>query len=145
MKAAMQKEVKAEPKPERRFVYFGRMEKLGINSKGEEYTQWIHNGVTCVGYDFVEDGQVVIGVSFCSPEDAFSKKKARLIINQRMNAGVSAVLPVPGMKALADMNYEELVKEIEAFIADAVIVGEPIFGDDELPKIAGVRAPRWLV
>lgn len=142
MNAEMQK---AAPKKDRRFVYFGRMEKLALNKKGEEYVQWIHEGVVCVGYDFDEQGTCTIGVSFCSPEDSFSKKKARLIVGKRIEAGVCAEIPETEDKPLVEMTYEELVKAIESYIDGVVSVELPEqYTDKDLPILAGVRCPRWL-
>lgn len=137
MNAEMQKEVKvgSKNKPETRFVYFGRMEKLGINKKGEEYTQHIHDGVTCVGYVVTEDGYLVLAASFCSPEDEFSKKKARMVIKGRMLKGKVVILPDNG-KAWVDMSYEELIAEIRECVNASY--------DSDTTEFANVPWPLWF-
>lgn len=133
-----------ENKKDMRFVYFGRIEKLALNRKEEEYTQWLHEGVVCVGYLLNDDGSLTVAVSFCSPNDSFSKKKARLIIRQRMDAGKSDAI-APGDKEFALMTYEETIKAIEDYISEIVSDELPQnYADEDLPMLAGVRMPRWL-
>ncbi len=134
----MQKEVKAEPHPkhEMRFVYLGRLKKISTNSKNEEYVKHIHQGVTCVGYQIDKNGNLVIGVSFCSPEDEFSKKKARMIIKGRMIIGKSVIIPDVGDKSYTTMSYEELIAEIRKCVDRAY--------DSDTNKFAGVKFPLWF-
>lgn len=139
MNAEMQKEAQAvpNPKPEMRFVYFGRMEKLGINSKNEEYIQWIHDGVTCVGHIVTDTGELLLGASFCSPEDEFSKKKARMIIKGRMSTDKLVTVPaVAEGKSYPEMSYEELIAEIRECLNSTY--------DSDTDEFAGVPWPLWF-
>jgi hypothetical protein len=138
MNVELQKDAKAEPHPKQgmRFIYFGRMKKLNFNKKDEEYVQHVHDGVTCVGYQIAETGDLVVGVSFCSPADQFSKKKARMIIKGRMAIGKAVMLPDVGDKSYTVMSYEELIAEIRECLNHSY--------DADSAELAGVPWPLWF-
>jgi len=138
MSVELQKNAKAEPHPKQgmRFIYFGRMQKLNLNKKNEEYIQHVHDGVTCVGYKIAGAGDLTVGVSFCSPTDQFSKKKARMIIKGRMAIGKIVMLPDVGDKSYTVMSYEELIAEIRERLNSIY--------DNDYKDVAGVPWPLWF-
>ena len=94
-----------------------------------------HGGVVCLGYKIEDDNTLVIGISFCSPNDMFSKKIAHRIIEGRVKAGKNAVLHLP----VAKPKYEEVVNTIGSYIKEVLQTA----GENERPVIAGVKVPRW--
>ena len=63
-----------------RYAYLGRK-------------QGKHNGILCFGYDTPEGKQAIVySMSFCSPKDNFSKKRAHMILGGRMRKGKYRIL-----------------------------------------------------
>ena len=118
------------------YAYFGRKDKSSTQ----------HEGVVCVGYDLANDKESVeFSVAFCSPSDAFSKKKARSILRGRFNKGQSVEVAT-GVVTEKYKDYELAVDAIKAHIVDTVNGVE----ETELEyarfkgTVANVHVPRWF-
>lgn len=123
-----------------RFIYYGR--KKGAAS---------HEGITCIGYSMIpgnEGNQAIIGCSFCSPLDRFSRKDARMRILGRVNKGKNVVVDL-GDNA---PTYERMVNLTKAVLADAMPEGEyqnigeyvDATGHNDVPTACGVKLPWWF-
>lgn len=128
-----------------RFIYFGRKTKPVVNRKGVECDQHIHNGVSCVGYTPIEiDGNItlVMGFAFCSPQDSFSRKKARTVIGNRIKAGKNIVIAVGKLPS-----YEQTVDLAKGVLTASLPEGvdiEAVEYTKDCPKVGGVNLPRWF-
>ncbi len=130
-----------------RFIYFGR-------EKGATK----HNGVTCVGYQIIEDATegaeedtINLSFCFCSPLDSFSRKKARMAITGRINSEIAANVAIA--KNIVP-TYEVVTNTIRDFINEALpdadfadvkaVAVAANFNPEEHPTIAGVNLPWWF-
>lgn len=138
----MEAEVQKQEEPNLRFIYFGREKK---NTS--------HRGVTCVGYDIISnkghDVEILIGLSFCNPNDAFSRKRAHGIITGRINRGLFERLNLGD----TDPTYENISSAIRKFISDSMPDGDyntivdytgKNIPKEAMPHIAGVSLPWWF-
>ena len=117
-----------------RFIYFGKHK---FENTG--------HGVTCVGYTLDKD-VLKMSFAFCSPNDHFSRSKAREIVQGRMEKGMSVVVNgVPD-----DVKYEEVIKVAKEVLKNAFDTKEGSVGKmvqdsgyKHYPKIGGVNLPFW--
>jgi hypothetical protein len=120
-----------------RYIYFGQKKD---NSA--------HAGVTCIGYEFTEEGKAVnMAFAFCSPNDRFSKKKAHLIISGRVNK--QDTIKLNGITE--QTRYEKIVLLAKEALNDVMPKGvanvhEYVMAHkhEAVPTIADTKLPWWF-
>jgi hypothetical protein len=103
----------------------------------------------CVGYRYNKDSASLdIGVSFCNPNDRFSRKRARSIIDGRIKKNtkttISGVEEAPKYSDVVNhvvKMTKEVIPDDPDVLAEMVADGGT---DDNYPKVAGVKIPMWL-
>ena len=120
------------------YMYLGRPEAVAKGEKGKA-----HKGIVCIGYEMPEKGvkSAEFSVSYCSPGDAFAKKKAHAIIKGRFDKGMKQSVKVD--VDTSSPSYEAVRAAIlSTFIAAMTekVNGKRYGG----ASVAGINMPRWM-
>ena len=120
------------------YMYLGRPAPVAKGVKGKA-----HKGIVCIGYEMPDEGvkSTEFSVSYCSPGDAFAKKKAHSIINGRFAKGMTQVVEVD--TDATSPSYESIRTAIIGALNVAMSrkAFEKRYGGS---SVAGINMPRWM-